>query len=187
MEWATRPAKVYGDAFNRAAKLKPELPSVAESALAGRRGGEAYTKGFASGADRGLNSVSDAAQTAARNLQNVTTAATGAGSSIASSLNPVAIVAGAGHWRPLRLSASVPSAWWAVQWQKLSGALGLLPGLLSGVAAGFGTAKIATLGFGDAISDIRDAKKFAEGLKNCRRIPSRRHYRFRLCSRHSTN
>ncbi|MCV7221533.1 hypothetical protein [Mycolicibacterium elephantis] len=43
--------------------------------------------------------------------------------------------------------------------------LWLLPGAVGAAAAGFGTLKIATLGFGDALKDIRDPEKFAEGLR----------------------
>ncbi|SHU12478.1 bacteriophage-like membrane protein [Mycobacteroides abscessus subsp. abscessus] len=161
----TTAGKEFGDAFSRAAKIKPDLPSVARFAADGRAAGEAYSRGFASGADRGLTSVSDAAQTAAKNLQNVSTAATGAGSSIASSLNPVAIAAGAAA-----LTAAATAVIGAIgllggSVAELTPVIGALPGLLSGVAAGFATAKIATLGFSDAISDIRDAKKFAQDLQ----------------------
>lgn len=41
----------------------------------------------------------------------------------------------------------------------------LLPGALGAAAVGFGTLKLATAGFADAIGDIKDPKKFAEDLK----------------------
>ncbi|MDX1878221.1 hypothetical protein SBE55_10365 [Mycolicibacterium sp. 141076] len=46
-----------------------------------------------------------------------------------------------------------------------SGALAVLPGVLSGVAAGVGTLVLGMQGFGDALSDMGDAKKFAEDLQ----------------------
>jgi hypothetical protein len=46
-----------------------------------------------------------------------------------------------------------------------SGAIGLLPGAVGGAAAAFGTLKLATLGFGDAMDSIEDPEKFAEALQ----------------------
>lgn len=43
--------------------------------------------------------------------------------------------------------------------------LWLLPGAVGAAAAGFGTLKIATLGFGDALENITDPEKFAEALR----------------------
>lgn len=48
---------------------------------------------------------------------------------------------------------------------ELSGAIGALPGVIAGGVAAFGTLKLATLGFSDAIGDINDKKKFAEDLQ----------------------
>lgn len=42
--------------------------------------------------------------------------------------------------------------------------IALLPAAATAAAAGIGTLKLATYGFGDAINDIRDPKKFAEDL-----------------------
>lgn len=47
-----------------------------------------------------------------------------------------------------------------------TGALGVLPGVLGSAVAGFGALKVATLGFGDALSSIRDPEKFAEALQS---------------------
>lgn len=63
---------------------------------------------------------------------------------------------------------------------ELSGVLGLLPGIAVAVGAGFGTMKLATLGFSDALDDVgkslqdfrnpkafgEDQKKFAEDLQS---------------------
>lgn len=46
-----------------------------------------------------------------------------------------------------------------------SGAVGLLPGAVTAAASAFGTLKLATMGFGDAVKDMGDPKKFAEDLK----------------------
>ncbi|WND57018.1 transglycosylase family protein [Mycolicibacterium vanbaalenii] len=46
-----------------------------------------------------------------------------------------------------------------------TGALGLLPGVLGSVAAGFGTAKLGLLGFGEALESVSDPEKFAEALR----------------------
>jgi len=45
-----------------------------------------------------------------------------------------------------------------------SGALGLLPAVAGSAGAAFGTLKLATLGFGEAMDSINDPKKFAEAL-----------------------
>ena len=47
-----------------------------------------------------------------------------------------------------------------------AGALALLPAAAGAAAAAFGTLKLATLGFGDALKDIRDPEKFAEALQS---------------------
>lgn len=47
-----------------------------------------------------------------------------------------------------------------------AGALALLPAAGGAAAAAFGTLKIATLGFGDAMDSIRDPEKFAEALQS---------------------
>lgn len=41
----------------------------------------------------------------------------------------------------------------------------LLPGAVGAAAAGFGTLKLATIGFSDALENIRDPEKFAEALR----------------------
>jgi hypothetical protein len=46
-----------------------------------------------------------------------------------------------------------------------TGALGLLPGVLGSVGAGFGTAKLGLLGFGEALESVSDPEKFAEALR----------------------
>lgn len=46
-----------------------------------------------------------------------------------------------------------------------SGALGLLPGAATAAGAAFGSLKLATLGFGEAIESIGDPEKFAESLQ----------------------
>jgi hypothetical protein len=43
--------------------------------------------------------------------------------------------------------------------------IALLPGVVGGAAAAFGTLKLATQGFGDAMDSIRDPEKFAEALQ----------------------
>ncbi|MEH3129161.1 MAG: hypothetical protein PGN27_04270 [Mycolicibacterium neoaurum] len=47
-----------------------------------------------------------------------------------------------------------------------AGAIALLPGAIGGAVAAFGALKIATLGFGDAMSNLRDPEKFAESLQS---------------------
>lgn len=47
-----------------------------------------------------------------------------------------------------------------------AGAIWLLPAAIGGVASAFGTLKLATLGFGDALSSISDPEKFSEALKS---------------------
>lgn len=47
-----------------------------------------------------------------------------------------------------------------------AGALALLPAAAGAAGAAFGTLKIATLGFGDAMKNIRDPEKFAESLQS---------------------
>lgn len=47
-----------------------------------------------------------------------------------------------------------------------SGALGLLPAATGAAGAAFGTLKLATLGFGDAMDNIRDPEKFAKSLQS---------------------
>jgi len=46
-----------------------------------------------------------------------------------------------------------------------AGSIGLLPGVIGGAASAFGTLKLATLGFGDALKDMGDPEKFAEDLR----------------------
>jgi hypothetical protein len=47
-----------------------------------------------------------------------------------------------------------------------SQSISLLPGAIGGAAVAFGTLKLATLGFGDAMDSIKDPEKFAEALQN---------------------
>lgn len=47
-----------------------------------------------------------------------------------------------------------------------SGAMILLPGVIGSAAGAFGVLKLATAGFGDAIKDMGDPKKFAEDLQS---------------------
>lgn len=46
-----------------------------------------------------------------------------------------------------------------------SGSIGLLPGVAGAAASAFGTLKIATLGFSDALENMSDPEKFAEALR----------------------
>ena len=46
-----------------------------------------------------------------------------------------------------------------------SGAIGMLPGAIGGAVTAFGTLKLATLGFSDALESVNDAEKFAEALR----------------------
>jgi hypothetical protein len=46
-----------------------------------------------------------------------------------------------------------------------SGVIGALPGVIGGAAAAFGTLKIATLGFGEAMENLRDTEKFNEAIR----------------------
>lgn len=47
----------------------------------------------------------------------------------------------------------------------LTGLLGLLPATVGGAALAFGSLKVATMGFGDAMKNIRDVDKFNESVK----------------------
>jgi phage-related protein len=59
---------------------------------------------------------------------------------------------------PVLLGAAAAAA-------ELSGALLILPGVLTTAGLAFGTLKIATSGFGDALKNMGDPEKFAEALK----------------------
>ncbi|SDD58683.1 Transglycosylase-like domain-containing protein [Mycolicibacterium neoaurum] len=47
-----------------------------------------------------------------------------------------------------------------------AGVVGALPAVIGGAAAAFGTLKLATLGFGDALENIRDTDKFNEAIRS---------------------
>lgn len=47
---------------------------------------------------------------------------------------------------------------------QLSGVMGLLPATIGAAALSFGSLKVATMGFGDAMKNIRDPEKFAESI-----------------------
>jgi hypothetical protein len=49
---------------------------------------------------------------------------------------------------------------------EMTGILGTIPGVVAGTVAAFGSLQLATLGFSDAIGDIKDQKKFAEDLQD---------------------
>ncbi|GFG49455.1 hypothetical protein CQY20_31940 [Mycolicibacterium agri] len=46
-----------------------------------------------------------------------------------------------------------------------SGAVGLLPGVLTAVGSAFGVVRLATVGFSDALENLSDPEKFAEALQ----------------------
>lgn len=46
-----------------------------------------------------------------------------------------------------------------------AGTVGLLPGVLGAAGAAFGTLKLATIGFGEALDSIKDPEKFADALR----------------------
>lgn len=48
---------------------------------------------------------------------------------------------------------------------QLSGVIGLLPGVIGTAGLAFGSLKVATLGFADAMKEVRDPEKFGEALK----------------------
>lgn len=112
-----------------------------------------------------LDSLSTATSAAERNMANLSTAATGAGSSIASSFNPagIAIVGAAIVGAATVGTVAIGALGGAIA--ELSGVLGTLPGLGVAGAAAVGTLTLATQGFSDALGDIRDSKKFNEDLK----------------------
>jgi hypothetical protein len=60
--------------------------------------------------------------------------------------------------QPLAIAAAIPLV------SSLSGVLGLLPAAAGGAAGAIGTLMVSLHGFGDAMKDINDPKKFAEDL-----------------------
>ncbi|MCT7361233.1 transglycosylase family protein [Mycolicibacterium llatzerense] len=112
-----------------------------------------------------LDSLSTATSAAERNMANLSTAATGAGSSIASSFNPAGIAAVGAAIVGAATVGTVAIGALGGAIAELSGVLGTLPGLGVAGAAAVGTLTLATQGFSDALGDIRDSKKFNEDLK----------------------
>lgn len=89
---------------------------------------------------------------AASSLRNTTTAMAALGGAVRS---PAAIVAIAPAL--LQVGSAAVAA---------SGSLLVLPGVLGAVGAAFGSLKLATAGFSDAIENINDPAKFAESLRS---------------------
>lgn len=113
---------------------------------------------------RDYNSESDSLVTNLRNVGNTAEAANSGISSASTAMSglartaaiggPAIIALGIGIGELAGVAASAAQSIW------------LLPAAVGAAAVGFGTLKLATLGFGDALKDINDPKKFAEDLQS---------------------
>ncbi|MCV7039690.1 hypothetical protein BST36_20795 [Mycolicibacterium moriokaense] len=92
--------------------------------------------------------------TASRAASSLTTSVSEMGGAFTRAASPLAIgalVAGIGQLVGVAAAAS--------------GAIGVLPAVLGSAGAAFGTLKLATVGFSDALENLNDPEKFAEALR----------------------
>lgn len=108
---------------------------------------------------------SAATRSLARDMQALTTSNSGSASSLRGTASALSVLGGAAR-SPAALAAVAPilvqvgSAAAAA-----SGSLLVLPGVLGAVGGAFGTLKLATAGFSDALESMEDPEKFAESLR----------------------
>ncbi len=134
----------FGNTFSRNAKLDPKLPNNAKFATDGARAGKAFSDGFNAAARKG-----------AANSNRVFKELSDGVSKIGESARSFA-VAGAAPALLAMGAAAVTAA----------GAIGVLPGIMAAASAGVGTLVLGLQGFGDAIKDMGDPKKFAQDLQS---------------------
>lgn len=113
---------------------------------------------------RDLNSESDSLVAHFRGIEGASSGVSGGVSSASSAMSglgragamagPAIAVVAIGLGELAGIAASAAQSLW------------LMPAAIGAAGAAFGTLKLATLGFGDALKDINDPKKFAEDLQS---------------------
>lgn len=105
-----------------------------------------------------------ATRSLAREMQNLNASSSGNASSLRNTASALTVLGGAAR-SPAGIAALIPlMGQLGAAAVTASGSLLVLPGVLGAVGGAFGTLKLATNGFSDALESMEDPEKFAESL-----------------------